>query len=61
MKVLELKTRQIIDVNPFYGGRLIEQGKVMLPPISPTMEKEPTAAKEPEAEKEPQKAQRKKG
>ena len=61
MKVLELKTKQIIDVNPFYGGRLIEQGKVMLPPISPKMEKAPQTAKEPEAAKETQKAQRKKG
>ena len=61
MKVLELKTKQIIDVNPFYGGRLIEQGKVALPPISPKMEKATQTAKEPEAAKETQKAQRKKG
>lgn len=67
MKVLELKTRKIIDVNPLYGGRLIEQGKAMMPPIPPRMEKapqpvkEPQPAKEPEAAKEPQKAQRKKG
>ena len=55
MKILELKSKKIIEVNPFFGGRLIEQGKAILPPPAPRMEKEP------QAEKEPQKVQRKKG
>ncbi len=41
MKVLELKTKQIIEVNDSYGARLIEQNKAILPPVSPKMEKEP--------------------
>lgn len=40
MKVLELKTKQIIEINESYGLRLIEQNKAILPPVSPKMEKE---------------------
>ena len=32
MKVLELKTRQIIEVNESFGARLIEQGRAILTP-----------------------------
>lgn len=32
MKVLELKSKKLIDVNNSYGARLIEQGKAILPP-----------------------------
>lgn len=55
MKILELKSKKIIEVNPFFGGRLIEQGKAILPPLAPRMEKEPQATKK------PQKVKREKG
>lgn len=32
MKVLELKTREVIKVNDSYGARLIEQGRAVLVP-----------------------------
>lgn len=32
MKVLELKSKKLIDVNNSYGARLIEQGKAILAP-----------------------------
>ena len=55
MKVFELKTKKIIEVNPGYGARLIEQGMAILPPAAPAS---------PKMEKGPQKEQpkeRKKG
>lgn len=60
MKILELKSKKIIEVNPFFGGRLIEQGKAIMAPLSPVMKKEPKAEKA-QTEEEPQKARRKKG
>lgn len=35
MKVLELKTRKLIEVNESYGARLIEHGMAVLPPVVP--------------------------
>lgn len=32
MKVLELKTKKIIEVNDAYGERMIEHGLAVLPP-----------------------------
>lgn len=34
MKVLELKTKKLIEVNESYGARLIEHGLAVLPPIA---------------------------
>lgn len=36
MKVLELKTHKLIEVDDTYGARLIEQGKAILPPVRPS-------------------------
>lgn len=40
MKVLELKTKTLIEVNDSYGERLIEHGMAILPPAT-----RPTAPK----------------
>ena len=34
MKVMELSTRKIIEVNDSYGNRLIQHGKAVLPPVA---------------------------
>jgi len=34
VKVLELKTNTLIEVNDSYGERLIEQGMAVLPPVT---------------------------
>ena len=39
MKVLELKTKQIIEVNESYGARMIEHGMAILPPSAPPVPK----------------------
>ena len=41
MKVMELKSRKIIEVNDSYGARLIEQGKATLAPITPKPAEKP--------------------
>ena len=41
MKVMELKSGKIIEVNDSYGSRLIEQGKAKLAPISPKPAEKP--------------------
>lgn len=42
MKVLELQTKKIIEVNASYGLRLIEHGMAVLPPsIAKAEEKRP--------------------
>lgn len=43
MKVLEIKSRRIVDVNDSYGARLIEQGRAVLAP-SPTKKERPKEA-----------------
>ncbi len=49
MKVLELKTKRIVDVDDSYGERLIQHGMAVLPPEMPRKE-QPTPKK---AQKEP--------
>lgn len=39
MKVLDLKTKQTLDVNDAYGYRLIEQGKAVPAPKEQAAEK----------------------
>ena len=44
MKVLELKTKRIIEVNESYGARMIEHNMAILPPAAqpaPKLEKAP--------------------
>ncbi len=41
MKVLILDKREVCDVNPSWGSRLIEQGIAILPPVEPPKEAEP--------------------
>ena len=43
MKVIELATRQPIDVNDSYGARLIEQGKAVAVPRKDKSEPAPEA------------------
>ena len=38
MKVLELKTNRVIEVNDSYGERLIQHGMAVLPPEIPRKE-----------------------
>ena len=56
MKVLEIKSRRIVDVNDSYGARLIEQGRAVLAP-APAKKEKPREAQR-EAQKE---APRKRG
>ena len=46
MKVLELKTKRVIDVNDGYGERLIQHGMAVLPPETPRREPQKKAQKE---------------
>jgi len=41
VKVLELKTKKIIDVDDGYAERLIQHGMAILPPTVTKAEKEP--------------------
>ena len=47
MKVIDIRTRAVLDVEACYGARLIGQGRAVLAPAEPA--KEP--AKEPESDK----------
>ena len=38
MKVLELKTKSVVEVNDGYGERLIQHGMAVLPPEMPRKE-----------------------
>lgn len=46
MKVIDIRTRTVLDVEACYGARLIGQGKAVLAPAEPEK-----PAKEPEPEK----------
>ena len=46
MKVLELKTNRVIDVNDGYGERLIQHGMAVLPPEAKRNEQPKKAQKE---------------
>lgn len=58
MKVMELSSRSVIEVNDSFGARMIEQGKAVIPPEA----KEKSADKPDEnpAEEAPAEAQPKK-
>lgn len=45
MKVLELKTKKLIEVNESYGARLIEQGTAILAPATAVKAPTPKAEK----------------
>lgn len=51
MKVLEVKSRRVIEVSENYGARLIEHGMAILPPRAsapePANGEEPVAAPKP--------------
>ncbi len=46
MKVLELKTNRVIEVNDGYGERLIQHGMAVLPPEARQSEQQKKAQKE---------------
>lgn len=48
MKVLELKTKRVVDVDDGYGERLIQHGMAVLPPEMPR--KEPPTPKKAQKE-----------
>ena len=65
MKVIDVKTHAILDVEACYGARLIEQGRAVLAPAEPAKEpekkQEPPMAEEPtEPETEPKATKAKK-
>ena len=67
MKVIDIRTRTVLDVEACYGARLIGQGRAVLAPAEPAKpakEPEPEKAEEPEepkAEEAPKSKAKKKG
>ena len=52
MKVLELRSNTVIDVNDSYGARMIEQGKAVIPSKDEPQEAQEMPAEEAAAEAE---------
>ena len=49
MKVLELRSKKVIEVNDSYGARMIEQGKAVIPSKDEPQEAQEMPAEEAEA------------
>lgn len=55
MRVLELSTNTVIEVDPGFGARLIEQGRAVLPPVQPKKAPKPVKKTEKADAKETEK------